>query len=132
MAAKKPVFTTVHLNDVPTESAPDTSVIRPLARLAGASMAHGTLLAGSVSKAVAHPEIEEIWYVLSGHAELWRKQGEQTDTVEIGPGTSTVIPVGTHFQFRTIGNEPFRFIMCTVPPWSGSHDAVDVTEHWPR
>jgi mannose-6-phosphate isomerase-like protein (cupin superfamily) len=126
-----PSFTTLDLDDAEIVTAPDTSIIRPLARVTGASMAHGTLLPGCVSKAVMHPVIEEIWYVLGGRAELWRRHGELESTVDVGAGVSLVIPTGTHFQFRTVGEEPFTFIMCTLPPWSGEHDAVSVDGHWP-
>ena len=127
----EPAFPTLHLDDVEVVTAPDTSIIRPLARVSGASMAHGTLLPGRTSKAVMHPVIEEIWYVLSGRAELWRKHGERESVMEVGQGTSLAIPTGTHFQFRTVGNTSFTFIMCTIPPWSGDHDALPVDHFWP-
>jgi mannose-6-phosphate isomerase-like protein (cupin superfamily) len=123
-------FPTLHCDDADIVTAPDTSIIRPLVRVTGASMAHGTLLPGRVSKAVMHPVIEEIWYVLGGSAELWRKRDDDESILIAGPGTSIAIPAGTHFQFRTAGDEPFTFIMCTLPPWSGDHDAVAVEDHW--
>jgi hypothetical protein len=44
------------------------------------------------------------------------KDGHE-DVVKVGPGISLTIPVGTHFQFRNTGSEPFRFIIATMPPW---------------
>ena len=112
------------------ELAPDTSEIRVLGRTRRGSTAHGTLAPGAVALAIVHRTIDEIWYVLSGRAEIWRKQGEHEEVVEAGPGTSLTIPVGTHFQFRTAGDEPFRFVMFTMPPWPGDDEAMRVPDHW--
>ncbi|MCW5752686.1 MAG: hypothetical protein KIT81_16245 [Alphaproteobacteria bacterium] len=53
--------------------APDGSEVRVLLSLAGGSMAHFTLRPEQVSQAVAHRSVEEIWYVLGGRAEMWRR-----------------------------------------------------------
>ena len=124
-------FETVNLRADYDVLAPDTSEIRLLTRVAGGSMAHGTLPPGGVSLAVVHRSVEEMWYVLSGRAELWRQYGERESVVEIGAGTALTLPVGMRFQFRTAGDEPFRFIMCTMPPWPGDGEAVRVPDHWP-
>jgi mannose-6-phosphate isomerase-like protein (cupin superfamily) len=124
-------FATKRRSDEPDTVAPDTSEIRLLASGTRGSMAHGTLPPGRVSLAVRHRNVEEIWYVVSGRAEIWRKQNEHEEVVDVGPGTSLSIPPGTHFQFRTVGDGPFRFIMCTMPPWPGADEAVRVLDHWP-
>ena len=93
-------------------------------------MAHGTLLPGRVSLAVEHRSVEEIWYVLSGSAEIWRSNDESDAVVFAKPGTSITIPVGTRFQFRTVGDQPFCFIMCTLPPWPGEGEAIRVPDYW--
>jgi mannose-6-phosphate isomerase-like protein (cupin superfamily) len=131
MTTANPPFETVRLEDAQPVLAPDTSEILPLARLDGASMAHGTLGPGRVSSAVTHRTVEEIWYVLGGRAELWRKQGDREGIDEVGPGTSITLPLGTSFQFRTVGSEPFVFIMCTLPPWAGEDEAIHVPNYWP-
>jgi mannose-6-phosphate isomerase-like protein (cupin superfamily) len=124
-------FTTWRLPRDHDVLAPDGSQIRVLPATAGASMAHGTLPPGGVSLAVTHRTVEEIWYVLEGQGEVWRKLGDREEVVAVGPGTSLTIPLGTHFQFRTIGDQPCRFIMCTTPPWPGPDEAVRVPDHWP-
>jgi len=111
--------------------APDGSEIRVLAQVSGGSMAHGSLHPGCVSRAVEHRSVEEIWYVLSGVAEIWRSNDVSEAVVLANAGMSITIPVGTRFQFRTMGEEPFRFIMCTLPPWPGEGEAMRVPEHWP-
>src|SRR5262245_6111559 len=119
MAEPPTDFATKRLSAEPEAIAPDTSEIRLLATVSRGSMAHGTLAPGGVSLAVRHQTVEEIWFVVGGRAEVWRKLGDQEEIVDAGPGTSLSIPVGTHFQFRTVGDDPFQFIMCTMPPWPG-------------
>lgn len=123
-------FATVRLGRDYDVLAPDTSEIRLLARVTGASMAHGTLPPGGISLAVVHRTVEEIWYVLSGQAEMWRKQSDHEEIVLVEAGASLTIPVGTSFQFRTVGDAPFTFIMCTLPPWPGDGEAIRVLDHW--
>jgi mannose-6-phosphate isomerase-like protein (cupin superfamily) len=124
-------FQTRHLAADYDELAPDTSEIRVLGRTARGSTAHGTLPPGAVALAIVHRTVDEIWYVLSGRAEIWRKQSGREEIVEAVPGTSLTIPVGTHFQFRTAGDEPFCFVMFTMPPWPGDNEAMRVPDHWP-
>ena len=114
-----------------TVTAPDGSGIRELARLGSGSMAHGCLAPGSVSRAICHRTVEEIWFVLGGSAEIWRRLGDLESIETIQAGVSLTIPVGARFQFRTAGDEPFIFIMCTMRPWSGSDEAVHVQGIWP-
>ena len=110
--------------------APDGCEIRELSRVSGASMAHGTLPPGRTSLAIRHRTIEEIWYVLSGVAEIWRRLGDQESVDLISGGRSLTLPAGCEFQFRTIGAEPFTFIMCTMPPWPGNDEAILVEGKW--
>ncbi len=110
--------------------APDGSEIRVLAGTEQSSMAHGLLPPGGVSRAIRHRTVEEVWYVLSGEAEIWRKLGDDEQIVTATIGTSLTIPVGTQFQFRTIGDEPFQFIMITMPPWPGEAEAEFVDGVW--
>lgn len=129
MRAEMP-FSTSRLGTNYDVLAPDSSEIRTLGRVAGASMAHGTLPSRAVSLAVAHRTVEEIWFVLGGAAEVWRKQGDREEVVLVEAGMSLTIPLGTSFQFRTAGDAPFIFLMCTIPPWPGDGEAVRVADHW--
>ena len=93
-------FETRQLPDAPDAIAPDGSQVRVLLRLGGGSMAHFELAAGQVSRAVAHHAVDELWYILAGHGQMWRRQGERQQTVPLRPGTCLSIPAGTRFQFR--------------------------------
>ncbi len=124
------VFETIHLPAEVTVLAPDTSEIRVLLRNDHASMAHGTLPPGGMSLAIKHKTVHEIWYILGGEGELWRRTARQEEVVHLRAGVSVTIPVGADFQFRTISEDPLRFIMCTTPPWPGHDEAVLVAPHW--
>lgn len=124
-------FETIALPKKHDVLAPDGSEIRILGRVTGGSMAHGTLHPDHISLAVEHRTVEEIWYVLSGSAEIWRSNNACEAEVLVSAGMSLTIPVGTQFQFRTVGEESFCFIMCTLPPWPGEGEAIRVPDHWP-
>ena len=123
-------FSTCTLPPDPTVTAPDGSDVRVLLRLSGGSMAHFQLAAGAVSKAVQHRTVEEIWYVLAGGGQMWRRQGEREETVDLAPGTCLTIPVGTAFQFRAGNRGPFSAVAVTMPPWPGEDEAVFVEGRW--
>ncbi len=110
--------------------APDTSEIRVLLAGKQGSMAHGTLQPGAVSIPVRHRTVEEIWYVLHGEADMWRRQDEREEIVRLRAGLCITIPHHTSFQFRTVGEEPFRFLMVTMPPWPGGQECEVVEGYW--
>jgi mannose-6-phosphate isomerase-like protein (cupin superfamily) len=87
-----------------------------------ASVAHCTLTAGKVSKAVAHKTVSEFWYILSGNGEIWCRQGSSEKVISLVPGLTLEIPLGTDFQYRCIGEKDLVFICFTTPPWPGSDE----------
>lgn len=123
-------FETRELPAQPDVVAPDGSNVRILLGLAGGGMAHFELPAGQVSKAVTHRTVEEIWYVVAGRGQMWRKQNGRTEIVDLHPGLSLTIPLGTHFQFRASGGAPLAAIGATMPPWPGEGEAVFVDGAW--
>jgi mannose-6-phosphate isomerase-like protein (cupin superfamily) len=112
--------------------APDGCAVRILAQTPRGSMAHFTLGPGQVARAVAHRTVEEIWYFLSGHGRMWRRQGDEEEIVEVAPGLSLSIPLGTHFQVRNDGEVPLAAVAVTMPPWPGADEAYFVTGRCPR
>ena len=125
-------FDTAMLATEPDAIAPDGSEIRllPKPRNGTASLAHCTLPAGQVSKAVRHRTVEEVWHFLSGTGELWRSVRDLEQVHSVHPGMSVTIPLGTHFQFRTDGDEPLTFLLITTPPWPGDDEAEPVSDYW--
>ena len=112
------------------EVAPDGSDVRVLLGVQGGLMALYELAAGLVSTAVTNQTIEEIWYFLSGLGEMWRKQELREETVTVEAGVCITIPVGTHFQFRSLGSEPLVALGVTIPPWPGKEEQIPVEGKW--
>ena len=106
--------------------APDGSEIRLMSATSRGSMVHCTLNPGEVSLPVAHRTVDEVWYFLEGTGQLWRKYGDEERVVDVAPGVSLSIPVGAHFQFKTTGDRPLRFLIVTMPPWPGEDEAYRV------
>jgi mannose-6-phosphate isomerase-like protein (cupin superfamily) len=123
-------LSTKRLPVAPDAVAPDGSDVRILLRLEGGSMAHFELPPGQASVAVAHRTIAEIWYFVTGRGEMWRKLGDEEQVVAVEPGVCLTIPVGTHFQFRSFGDEPLAAIGVTMPPWPGAGEAYEVKGEW--
>jgi len=97
-----------------------------LCRLSGlGSFAHFQLEPGEVAKAVSHATVQEIWYIIGGAGQMWRRQeGHEPTTVSLRPGICLTIPLGTVFQFRADSpGEPLRVVAVTMPPWpAGSEE----------
>ena len=124
-------FATMSLPASRDAVATDGSDVRVLLALHSGSMAHFELPPGQISKAVTHRTVEEIWFVLSGRGEMWRAQaGQPESVVPIEPGVCLTIPLGTRFQFRSIGAEPLSAVGITMPPWPGDGEAVVVDGKW--
>lgn len=123
-------FETKRLPVGPDAIAPDGSDVRILLSLSRGSMAHFELAPGRTSKAVTHRTVEEIWFFLSGRGEMWRKQEEQEEIVPVEPGVCLTIPLGTHFQFRSFGDEALAAVGITMPPWPGEGEAMVVQGKW--
>ena len=121
---------TVQLPDDYTTLAPDGSEIRELVAVNGGSMVHCTLPAGATSMAVMHCTVEEVWYFIQGRGQVWRKNDAGESIVDVQPGVSLSIELGTHFQFRNTGDEDLCFIIVTMPPWPGEQEAERVEDYW--
>ena len=123
-------FGTMKLPSEPTVTAPDGSDVRVLLSLPRGSMAHFELAPGRTSAAIEHRTVEELWFVSGGMAEMWRADATHQEVTVLQAGASLSIPVGTKFQFRSLGPEPFAAIGVTMPPWPGNDEAVFVAGPW--
>jgi mannose-6-phosphate isomerase-like protein (cupin superfamily) len=123
-------FEFMKLPEERTSIAPDGSDVRVLLGLKGGGMAHFELAPGKTSKAVVHRTVEEIWYVVSGRGEMWRRQGNREEVVALEPGICLTIPLGTEFQFRSSGQKTLSAIAVTMPPWPGEGEASEVPGRW--
>ncbi len=125
-----PPFQTKRLPINPDDIAPDGSLVRILLTTTGGSMAHFDLPPGMTSHAVEHRSVYEIWYFLSGEGEFWRKQNEREEIVRVDADICITIPVGTQFQFRTIGRKSLVAVAITMPPWPGDSEAISREGIW--
>jgi len=125
------VLATRSLGQAADVIAPDGCEVRILAATGRGSMAHFTLGPGEVSRAVAHRTVEEVWYFLSGQGRMWRRLGQEDEIVEVAPGVSLSIPLGTRFQLRNDGARPLTAVAVTMPPWPGEDEAYLVDGKWP-
>lgn len=121
---------TRYISAEPDVIAPDGSEVRILAATHRGSMAQFTLPAGTISSAVAHRTVEEVWVFTAGQGRLWRKNATGEEITQIQPGLSISILMATHFQFRNDGTEPLTAIGTTMPPWPGESEAYFVKGIW--
>jgi mannose-6-phosphate isomerase-like protein (cupin superfamily) len=111
--------------------APDGSEVRLLIdqrhQATRASLCEVTLAGGQVSRPVWHQRVEEVWYVLEGQGQVWRRppgaEAASVAPVFVGPGDALAIPKGWRFQFSAGGNGALRFLCYTTPPWPGPEEA---------
>jgi mannose-6-phosphate isomerase-like protein (cupin superfamily) len=108
--------------------APDGSDVRVLLGVSAGGLAHFELAPGETSVAVAHRTVEEIWFFLKGRGEMWRRPGELDEIVEVCRDLCVTIPVGTEFQFRSVGSEPLAAVGATMPPWPGAGEVIFVED----
>jgi mannose-6-phosphate isomerase-like protein (cupin superfamily) len=123
-------FESMTLPAAPTTTAPDGSEVRVLLGLARGGMAHFRLAPGECSTAVVHRTVEEIWFFVSGRGEMWRRQGAREETVAVQRGVCLTLPLGTQFQFRSLGPEPLEAVAVTLPPWPGEDEAMALEGRW--
>jgi len=119
-----PPFDAVFLRTAPVVTAPDGSAVRPLGSIEGVgSFAHFQLDPGQVARPIAHATVHEIWFVVAGSGQMWRRQGDREETIDLRAGECLTIPLGTAFQFRAGGDEPLEVVAATMPPWPADGDA---------
>ncbi|WP_322769128.1 cupin domain-containing protein [Frankia sp. Cr1] len=87
-------------------------------------MAHFELRPRAASVPVRHRTVDEIWYFITGHGQMWRRQDEAETVEDVRAGTAITIPVGTSFQFRSTSDDPLAAIGVTMPPWPGSGEGA--------
>lgn len=123
-------FETKQLPTTPDVIAPDGSDVRILLTRKGGSMAHFELAPDHTSIASCNQTVEEIWYIVGGQGEMWRKRDGQEEVVALSTGVCITIPNMTHFQFRALGTTPLQAVAITMPPWPGEGEGLDVAGIW--
>jgi mannose-6-phosphate isomerase-like protein (cupin superfamily) len=72
----------------------------------------------------AHPGIEQVGYVISGHAEVEIGEGDAREVAEIGPGDACFFPADVMHRLRVLGDDPLRILVVYAPPYEESPDRV--------
>ena len=122
-------FETKEIPDLPDVTAPDGSDVRLLVSSDRGSMAHFSLAPGAISTAVCHRTVEELWFITAGDGQMWRSAEGVEEIIDLTPGISLSIPVGTSFQFRA-GRTPLEAVAVTMPPWPDMDEAFAVDGPW--
>ena len=124
-------FDTKKLSAAPDVTAPDGSDVRILLGLQGGGMAHFELQ--------PRPDVQSR-YPPHGRRDLVFSRRPRSNVAAaerprgnrgVEPGVCLTIPLGTHFQFRALGDEPLAAIAVTLPPWPGEDEAYPVEGRWP-
>jgi mannose-6-phosphate isomerase-like protein (cupin superfamily) len=121
---------TTMLPDEPDAKSPAGADIRYLMDGKTGNMINSTVPPHQVNKATVHATVNEFWYVLEGHGEIWRDDGIERNITVLIPGRSIDIPVGTMFQYRNVSDEDLKFICISMPPWPGNSEATYVKGIW--
>jgi mannose-6-phosphate isomerase-like protein (cupin superfamily) len=121
---------TVLLPAQPDAKSPAGADIRFLVSGKTGNMIHSTVPPHQINRATVHATVDEFWYILEGHGQIWRDSGSESSVTELIPGTSINIPAGTAFQYRNVSNSDLRFICIAMPPWPGESEATFVEGIW--
>lgn len=124
------LFKTVTLPEEPDAKSPAGADIRYLVGGKTGNMIHSTVPPYQINRATVHSTVNEFWYILTGHGEVWRGSGSEREITTLLPGTSIEIRVGTAFQYRNVAEEDLTFICITMPPWPGDSEATYVEGKW--
>jgi mannose-6-phosphate isomerase-like protein (cupin superfamily) len=107
-----------NIREVPTFITKDGSEIRELlahrnSSIRLQSLAEARLPPGTSTTPHYHRVTEEIYYLLSGQAQM--RIGEETR--QVGPGDAIAIPPGNIHQITNLGSETLLFLCTCVPAY---------------
>jgi mannose-6-phosphate isomerase-like protein (cupin superfamily) len=114
----------------PEARSPAGAEIRYLMGGTTGDMIHSTVPPGQVNRATVHSTVSEFWFVLGGRGSIWRRDQAGEQVVDLTPGVSIDIPVGTAFQYRAPDDSELTFICVTMPPWRGDIEATHLDGPW--
>lgn len=118
------------LPEKPDARSPAGADIRFIMDGQSGNMIHSTVPPHQTNRATVHATVSEFWFVLEGHGEIWRDDGQESCVTDLIPGTSIDIPAGTAFQYRNVSDQELKFICISMPPWPGDSEASFVGGIW--
>lgn len=111
-------------------TSPAGANVRLLAGNETGGMIHSTVPPFQTNRAVVHSTVNELWYVLEGHGEIWRKNGNESSITTLTPGVSIELRKSTKFQYRNVSNSDLKFVCITIPAWPGEEEATYIEGIW--
>jgi len=120
------MFDTKQISETPDVIATDGAEVRILCTTPNSSMSHFRLLPGSISHAITHLTIDEVWFIAAGAGRMWLQFDDSEEVVDLRPGLSISLPLGTSFQYRCDGDDPLDIVGVASPAWPGDGEAVIV------
>jgi mannose-6-phosphate isomerase-like protein (cupin superfamily) len=105
------------------------SEIRLLPSFEQGEVTHARANPSGPSLAATTSGLGEIFYVLSGEGELWRRSGELADVTHLHPGRCVSVPPGIEFQYRALDG-PLAFLVATAPRWQKENWHEAATRYW--
>jgi len=114
----------------PDARSPAGAEIRYLMEGETGNMIHSTVPPGQVNRATIHATVSELWHILTGEGQIWRRDDTGEETTILEPGVSIDIPVGTAFQYRCTGGKALQFLCISMPPWPGDSEATVIDGPW--
>lgn len=121
---------TVTLPEKPDAKSPAGAEIRYLVWGDTGNMIHSIVPPFQINRATVHASVNEFWYILTGHGEIWRDDGKNSEITALLPGTAIEITHGTAFQYRNVSDKNLTFICISMPPWPGDSEATYVKGIW--
>lgn len=112
------------------DKSPAGADIRYLMNGVTGNMIHSTVPPYQINRATVHATVSEFWYVLEGHGQIWRDNGDEREITDLVPGIAIDIPVGTKFQYRNMGDADLKFICVSMPRWPGDSEATFIEGVW--
>ena len=105
----------------PTQISPGGKTeIRMLPNLPSGEVTHAHLARQEISTPAYLDGHDEFFYVLAGRGEIWRKDDDVEEVVELRPQRCVSIPDGILFQYRSL-HEPLVFLVVVAPRWTKDH-----------
>ena len=114
----------------PDAVAPDGSDVRLLLAVAGGGLAHFELGAVRRRSPSSIGRSRRSGTSCGGRGRCGGRSPEQEEVVRVSAGVCITIPLGTRFQFRSLGDEPLAAVGVTIPRWPGDTEAMLVDGPW--
>ena len=102
--------------------------IRLLPSFEQGELAHARVVSTQPSRPGRVVGMAELFYVVRGEAELWRRSGDLFDVSPLVPRRCASIPAGVDYQFRA--SEELELVVLTAPRWERENWIDSESPYW--